>query len=61
VIIASGDHIFTETVAQLRRGGLVVGVVSRDSALSADLRRAASFTRTWCDKVIVTDKLAVAA
>lgn len=61
VIIGSGDHIFTDTVTRLRRSGLVVGVVSRDCALSSDLRRAASFTRTWSEDVIDAGELAVAA
>lgn len=61
LIIGSGDHIFVDTAAQFRRLGLVVGVVSRDSALSADLRRTASFTRTWSDEALEFVELAAAA
>ncbi len=47
IVVASGDHIFVPAVEALRRRGAVVGVVSRAGSLSRDLRRSASFARTW--------------
>jgi hypothetical protein len=39
VVVGSGDHAFADLVAALRARGVAVVVVSRPSALSAELRR----------------------
>ena len=49
VIIGSGDHIFATLAAELTRRMVVVGVVSRQRSLSADLQRNASFRRILQD------------
>jgi hypothetical protein len=41
VVIGSGDHVFCELAADLRRRGLAVCVVARHESLSRDLRRVA--------------------
>jgi hypothetical protein len=46
VVVGSGDGIFAGRALELRRAGVVVGVVSRRRSLSGDLRRVASFTRS---------------
>ena len=47
VVIASGDGIFSELAARLRRLGIEVVVASRGEACSAQLRLAATSTVTW--------------
>lgn len=47
VIIGSGDHIFADLALSFRELGIAVGVVAPRDRLSRQLRRSATFVRTF--------------
>jgi uncharacterized LabA/DUF88 family protein len=49
VVIASGDHVFTERARELCERGLHVEVLARPGALSHTLRRSADVVRLLPD------------
>lgn len=53
VMIASGDHLFTERAIELRARGVRVEVVARPGSLAQSLRRATDVVRLLPDAVVV--------